>query len=338
MRANEILKIIEKENIISSPNVPDFSRKLNKVRNLTLNSATISSMIAPGMTSCVATTFFKVGLCQELAQRFVLEYCIKFKQNNISLIFLSNADQGHKKEDHALVYIGNIIAPDELILGRSNDQMVVNPREVNQKLTDFLSKNREGTFADPLLRCAGNTSEQLAPLMEYCQKYELTHVIGVRSFSSIPSLIENASAIKNNATILVERVKPYINLFSFNSSQDSTTPATNRREESLAARLKNKYNLEDTSQSSLEKGLRNAAANNKVDDVKLFIELVIDIDAKDNNPQIRRTALHHAAIRGHREVCQLLLNANAKTNIPDAHGETADCYLVTMDLSRISLK
>ncbi len=88
-----------------------------------------------------------------------------------------------------------------------------------------------------------------------------------------------------------------------------------------------KYNLPDSSQVSLEKGLRNAATNNQVEDLKKFIQLVKNINAQDANPKVKRTALHWAAIKGHDDCCQLLLESGANHSIPDAIGETAAKYL-----------
>lgn len=88
-----------------------------------------------------------------------------------------------------------------------------------------------------------------------------------------------------------------------------------------------KYNLPDSSQLSLEKGLRNAANKNQLSDLKKFIPLVKNINAEDPNPITRRTALHWAAIKGHEECCQLLLESGASHSISDALGETADKYL-----------
>lgn len=92
-------------------------------------------------------------------------------------------------------------------------------------------------------------------------------------------------------------------------------------------RLVKKYTLPNTSQKTLEKGLRNAAVNNKIFDLKIFLKYVKNIDAKDDNEKVGRTALHWAAMKGHKECCRFLLAAKAKSNIPDANGKTASEYL-----------
>lgn len=93
--------------------------------------------------------------------------------------------------------------------------------------------------------------------------------------------------------------------------------------------LVKKYNLSGNTQPLLEKGLRNAATNNQVADLKKFIKFVKNIDAQDTNPKVQRTALHWAAVKGHDECCQLLLESGANPNILDAAGEAAMKHLKT---------
>ncbi|MFT4060219.1 MAG: ankyrin repeat domain-containing protein [Legionella sp.] len=76
-----------------------------------------------------------------------------------------------------------------------------------------------------------------------------------------------------------------------------------------------KYKLADSSQESLEKRLRNAANNNYVEDFKLFIKHVKNINAQDNNPISRKTALQRATEKGHLDCVKLLLEAGAAPNI-----------------------
>lgn len=84
-----------------------------------------------------------------------------------------------------------------------------------------------------------------------------------------------------------------------------------------------KYNLPDNTQTSLEKGLRNAASNNNINDLRFFLRVVKNINAQDANPKMRRTALHWASVKGHKECYQLLLNAGANLSVPDANGQIA---------------
>lgn len=206
-RGNFLLQMLNDEKSLNQ--FKNNSLNLNAVRNLAEQLA--QGKIAPGMTSCVATSLLGIGLCQELTQRFVLEYCIKYKEKNISMVFLGNPDDGYKKEDHVLAYIGPINIPNQLIIGRGNAPVQINPKGVNQILLDFLNTNEEGVFADLLLNFAGISNEEIEPLTEYCKKYNITHIVGVRTFFNTPSFIENAPIIKQNALEIANQIKLFIN-------------------------------------------------------------------------------------------------------------------------------
>jgi len=98
-------------------------------------------------------------------------------------------------------------------------------------------------------------------------------------------------------------------------------------------RLVKKYNLPDASQASLEKGLRNAANNNHTDDVRLLLNHVTNVNAKDSNPTTNRTALHWAALKGHMDCCNLLIASGADSMLLDSLGETAQMHMDRYQLS-----
>jgi hypothetical protein len=79
--------------------------------------------------------------------------------------------------------------------------------------------------------------------------------------------------------------------------------------------LINKYKLADTTQASLEKGLRNAAVNGNVEDLKIFIQHVNNVNAIDANPNSQKTALDWAIKKGHTLCCELLIAAGAVSDI-----------------------
>jgi len=92
-------------------------------------------------------------------------------------------------------------------------------------------------------------------------------------------------------------------------------------------RIVQKYSLTNDSQASLQKALRQAAANGDINDVKLLISLVEDINARDSNLKVKRTALHWAAIKGHEDCYQALLKAGADPDLIDkAEKKTAYQY------------
>ena len=78
--------------------------------------------------------------------------------------------------------------------------------------------------------------------------------------------------------------------------------------------LISKYELANTTQGSLEKGLRKAANSGNVEDLKIFIKHVKNINAKDPNPNSQKTALYWATQKGHTSCCDLLVAAGA---VPD---------------------
>lgn len=90
------------------------------------------------------------------------------------------------------------------------------------------------------------------------------------------------------------------------------------------------YKLLNDSQENLEKGLRIAAHNNRYDDVEIFIQYVKNINAQDNNPEKRLTALHLAVIKNHKEIAQLLKNCGALVDIQDAKNKTAIGYAIEL--------
>lgn len=116
------------------------------------------------------------------------------------------------------------------------------------------------------------------------------------------------------------------------SNYQSTVPLFQSNQGTIDYLVK-KYNLADSTQPSLEKGLRNAASKNQADDLRLFISVVKNIDAKDNDPDFGRTALHWAALKGCDECYHLLLKAGANPNTPDANGETANDHLLLSTLN-----
>lgn len=218
-RAKKILQIIKNEKIYSSSDqIEDFSEKLKTARYHTRLLS--SRKMGPGLTACVATTLLKVGLCQELSQRFVLEYLLEYNDQKISLIFLSNP-KGHKTEDHVLVFIGPVNVPDQLMVGRGNDGVTISLNN-NQKLTKFLDSNQNGCIADPLLDCSGIGEDEIKRLLNYCEEYDVTHVVGVRSFASTPNLINCASQLKQNAVeIAAQTKKDYPHVYKYVETGES---------------------------------------------------------------------------------------------------------------------
>ena len=92
-----------------------------------------------------------------------------------------------------------------------------------------------------------------------------------------------------------------------------------------------RYQLDrDTGLPSPETALRRAAAVGATEDVAHLCQWVTNLNATDDNPSLRRTALHWAAFNKHIAVIELLKSKGAKADLPDATGKTANDYTATL--------
>ena len=105
------------------------------------------------------------------------------------------------------------------------------------------------------------------------------------------------------------------------------------KENTIKQSLIKEYGLKDESQAELERGLRKAACNNKLDDVRRFIQLVGNIDAKD--PSQGKTALHWAVARNHPACVQELLNAGADPTIEDNDKKIPGHYALNEEILKL---
>lgn len=128
----------------------------------------------------------------------------------------------------------------------------------------------------------------------------------------------------------------YLEAIKFMGNLKNTAQQTLFFKPQISSEILKKYELPNTSQNSLEKGLRNAANNNFVDDLKIFIELVENLDACDDK-KFKRTALHWAVINNHQESINLLLEAGASFSVADASGKTALEYANKETLKLLTL-
>ncbi len=94
-----------------------------------------------------------------------------------------------------------------------------------------------------------------------------------------------------------------------------------------------KYKLKDDSQIELERGLRNAAANNRLDDLKIFIQKVQNINAKD--AKTGKTALYWAVFKNNLECVRELLSAGADPRIEDNDQRKPANYTTSEEILRL---
>lgn len=107
----------------------------------------------------------------------------------------------------------------------------------------------------------------------------------------------------------------------------ATAPSISLFHQPFPAQLLEKYQLDDANSTSLEIGLRLAAAAGNATELAIFIKYVSNLNATDSKADSQQTAFHCAAIKGHLPCCQLLKKAGANNEIPDAAGKTAKQYL-----------
>lgn len=83
---------------------------------------------------------------------------------------------------------------------------------------------------------------------------------------------------------------------------------------------------EKITQANIDKAFRTAAARNEVNDLAILFHKVTSINAQDDNPIRKRTALHWAIEKGSVDCVKWLLDNKAEINIPDANNKTALDY------------
>lgn len=173
-----------------------------------------------------------------------------------------------------------------------------------------------------LFACIGsiNTKDAFDKL-SIDQQYLLVGLTGIKLYPDhvgitplpIPVVPENTST--NLATFNPETRQLFSGIF---------TEEKNIITKQDKLKLQKKYNLTDLTNQQLEKGLRNAAVNGKLDDLKVFLKLGANINAPNGSQQ--KTALHYALEKGHISCVRELIKQGANYNLPDKQGITAYNY------------
>ena len=200
-QTKRILDKLSQENIVSLE-IANRSNciKLDKFRNAIWETAQARKVFSPGLTSSAAVTLLKVAGCNELSQRFILEYCLSVKIAEAKLVFLANAH--NPRENHAFVLLGEVRAPKELF-GQGSFEVST---DRNPSISEFLKIQEKNTvMVDPLLGSFGDSDSIAADLTTYCGKHGITHVTAIVEYGA-PVLIEQAETIKANAVMLAAEV------------------------------------------------------------------------------------------------------------------------------------
>ncbi len=194
-QAKAILTQMAKEKIITN-----FNQDIVDTLRNTLNAVAIKIDLrqAPELTKNVAATFFGIGLCQEVSQRFIFEYARQYQVQNIGLIFLAGI-----KNTHVLAYIGDLNkVNDPLLIGRGSSSGAINHNS-RTDLKEFINRNSNLIYVDPLLNMVA-THDSVHTLLAYCQRSEITQVIAIRDFSNTPGLILALPQVERNARQLAQ--------------------------------------------------------------------------------------------------------------------------------------
>lgn len=104
-------------------------------------------------------------------------------------------------------------------------------------------------------------------------------------------------------------------------------------EQTMRERLLQKFKLSATSdKKTLNQALRRASMAGEGDDINFLLSLGADVNAQDENPQKKNTALHWAIRENKISNAIQLVCSGARIDIPDATGTTA-CVLILRRLS-----
>lgn len=107
----------------------------------------------------------------------------------------------------------------------------------------------------------------------------------------------------------------------------------NAAEAKAREEILHKFKLSGASdKKALEQALRRAAMSGNGDDIELVLSMGADVNAQDENPQKRNTAIHWAIQENKISNAVVLLTSGARIDIPNAKGETA----TTLILQRLS--
>lgn len=187
-------------------NTPESRRQLGIARDVL--SGLAQQVPVPGITAGVAITLLGLGLCQELAQRFILEYILAFQDQRITMLFFANEADMH--QNHAVVLLGDIDVPDSLIIGRGASDNIM---EDTYPMNDFLEKNTGAILVDPFLDSISVINEDMHSFMAYCKAEKITHLVGARLLHATPNIIRLAPMLKSNAVVLAEHYRQSIAAF-----------------------------------------------------------------------------------------------------------------------------
>jgi hypothetical protein len=297
--SRELLTLLRQENIRTPENTSGdecrrVEEKIGLLRQILLSEA--KSNPAPGLTRCAALTLLKVAACQDLTQRFALEYFLRFRSAPVSLVFA--ADENDLSKNHCFAIVGQ---------STFNEGLIVSGGKIVEKkfyipVSDFLNRQqKDSVVADPLLDFTETAQGACTPLLNYCSRHHITHIVGIAPYSE--RIVGVADQIKANAVGLAVKYATY---------------------GVRAVLQKFKLNPDELRSVAVkEQALRRAAMAGTTEDLFVLLSTGINIDAQDEKPIKRNTALHLALVNQQYDNAEYLMNRGARIDIPNADGVTA---------------
>lgn len=314
-----ILNTLQQENIRTpEENIKEINVRLNQLRPLVNSLA--KQYPAPGWTGAVALTYLKVGACEELVNRFALEYFIRFQAGEVSVIFCAN-NENLNGDNHCFCLVGDVLTNEELLIGRGNQPAVIAPKEHFVNLKDFLSKQKEECFVvDPLLNFVDRAQSSCNTLHDYSRLHNITHVIGIRKFPI--DFVKNAGIVQQNAQKVASCFQGILTGYPAKEQVQARSMWDSEKLAEILTKFKLNTSVGD-SVSGREQAFRRAAMSGTTQDLSFLLTTDVKIDAQDENPAKRNTALHQALLNQKLENALFLLRHGAKADVMNADGKTA---------------
>jgi len=344
-QAKIVLSALLAEKIRTPENTESFPWfTLNKLRKSVPALVQLKKLSPPQLIASAAISLLGFSACQELAQRFALEFSIFSPSAKTHLIFLGHPGD-LSSANHVFVLLGDAFIPETLETGKTDHVRFPNP-EFFMPLDSFIAAQlkTQAIFSDPLLELVASEPTELSPLTTYCDKHRITHVLAIRSYASTPGFLDTVAPIKEKALWVAREIKEEMEekigiksaggagreshsaaeVVTLFLDHLKTSPELQLKKEALEA-LKIKYKLTKHTSAELEKGLRRAAFEKNKSDITSFLSFGVDINAA--GPESGKTALHIAVEKNDLELVLFLLQRNANMNLKDKENKTPKDYV-----------
>lgn len=309
-----ILEKLNQEQIMTCENNPKVGEQLSYLRDKVFERVYEENYPVKAMTAGVAVTHFKLAACQELVQRFVFEYLRQTRCIDVNIVLAHNIND-LSGDNHCFCVIGNVQANQQLLnLQNGTLDELAAKTQYFISLSKFLQmQNKDSVIVDPLLHLqasteAGSMQTTCEKILDYAERHQITHITGVRKFNH--TILNYVDQAKQNIPKLIRYI-----------------------ERDMLQKVLETYKVnpnEFKNSAAKEQAFRRAAFYGMINDLAFLLSVgCVDIDAQDNNPKSRKTALHIAISRSNQDKTFLnsacfLLKQGARIDIEDAAGKTVE--------------